>query len=188
MPGLCKTLAQALTSRGFVVLLVCWLLLWSVQRPGRIPGHGREGFSREQRHAQRNAEMALATSERSRALLAQLKDAVVRLHPEKLSRLDFREGDTTRIDDKRVVFLCLRDPDTGEYYTWNDLIYVTLHECAHAISVGYDPQHTSIEFQTNFWDLLRKGEDAGIYKPDKPFVHEYCSMPTNPKDPGLVMR
>jgi hypothetical protein len=171
----------------FVLIL---MMTWILGRRGKLGSShnitstkGTEGLAPHQSNTQDPVE----TGE-SRALLNKLRDAVIQLEPQRLSHLEFHEAYDTRIDNKKVVYLCLRDPATGKFYSWNDLIYVTLHEMAHAISQGYDPQHTSVEFQSNFWQLLRKAERAGIYKPSESFVNEYCAMPIDKNDPGIIIR
>ncbi len=56
------------------------------------------------------------------------------------------------------------------------LIYVALHECAHAISKAVDEDHnnTSQEFMDNFKMLLDKAEAQGIYDSTLPKPKDYC--------------
>ena len=172
-----------------LLLLFLLLLVWIHRQRGSLPPEATKD-------RERLSSIAVVTAARkpivetaeSRALLAKLRQAVVQLNPEKLSRLEFHESDDTRIDNKKVVYVCLRDPNTGQFYPWNSLIYVCIHEMAHAISEGYDPLHTSVEFQSNFWQLLRKAERAGVYKPNEAFVQEYCALPIDPTDPGVIIR
>ena len=117
----------------------------------------------------------------SKAMIMKLRDSVVSLNPTKLRHLQFQESSSTMIDNKSIVFLCVRDPKTGKLYDWNALIYVVLHECAHAISEGYDPEHKTPEFRNNFNTLLRDAELRGIYDPKKPFVEEYCHLTISPE-------
>lgn len=178
----CPPSAEALAlvlAATVAVYLVC-------KHPGKLPIVQTEGLTQKQAEVQ--AERAVQHSRESEELLAKLKAAVVPLRPDKLARLQFREGETTKIDDKTIVYLCLRDPETDQYYKWNDLIYVTLHECAHAVSTGFDPKHETPEFQNNFYGLLRSAEAAGIYKPGESFVSEYCGLPMDSSDPGIMMR
>ena len=167
-----------------LLLLAIWLL-W--KNPGQLPielSSRKEGLSTTE---VQSTEEVKPTAE-STDMLERLRRAVIPLMPEKLSKLQFMEGNNTRIDDKTIVYLCLRDQTTGKLYKWNDLVYVTLHECAHAVSVGYDPEHVTPEFQNNFKTLLRKAESAGIYKPQEAFVQEYCNLQIDPKDPGIMIR
>lgn len=175
-----------------VVLVFIIILLWLFRRKrGKLPQDALIKL-REERLAQeatpvQKSSVIVETPE-SRALLAKLRDAVVKLDPERLSKLEFRESNDTRIDNKQIVYLCLRDPATNELYSWNTVVYACIHEMAHAISVGYDPMHTSMEFQSNFWKLLRRAEAAGIYKPADLFPDQYCALPIDKNDPGLIIR
>ncbi len=172
-----------------LLLVFLGVLLWIIgQKRGQLPLH--EGLARLSSTSSSftTTKAAFVQTPESRAMLDKLRDAVVQLDRKRLSHLEFHESDDTRIDNKQVVYLCLRDPATGQMYPWNALIYVTLHEMAHAISDGYDPMHTSQEFQSNFWQLLRKAERAGIYKPGEAFVNEYCALPIDKTDPGVIIR
>jgi len=64
----------------------------------------------------------------------------------------------------------LRD-ENNEYYNENMLIYVTLHEVAHAIcdEIG----HTQ-KFHEIFESLLDRAYNMGIYNPSIPIIQDYC--------------
>jgi len=177
------------TVAALVAFYVVLLLVY--RRPGAVPP-GVE-MTKEERLANAKAREQLAkrkvveTAE-SRALLKKLRNAVVSLDPERLGHLEFRESWDTRADDKRIIYICLRDPATGKLYDWNPLVFALIHEVGHCVSKQYDPSHTTLEFQTNFWTFLRKAEAAGIYDPKLPFPPEYCGLEIDANDPGIVMR
>jgi hypothetical protein len=54
------------------------------------------------------------------------------------------------------------------------LMYVSLHELAHAFSNSVDEDHVSDEFKNNFRMLLQKGQQLGLYDPNKPLNYDYC--------------
>ena len=64
----------------------------------------------------------------------------------------------------------------GQYYDYNMLMYVSLHELAHAFSKTVDENHTSKEFKTNFKDLLNKAQQLNLYDPTKPLIYDYCGL------------
>lgn len=66
--------------------------------------------------------------------------------------------------NKKETFICLKDKK-GEYYPRNHLMYVAIHELAHAIcpSIGHTQEWSRI-----FEDLLIKAEKLGIYDPKIP--------------------
>jgi len=87
--------------------------------------------------------------------------------------LIFHASNESFTEDKKIVYLCLKDKD-GKYYDFNMLIYVSLHELAHAFSDTVDTQHTGDEFKNNFKDLLKKAEQKGYFDPQKPLDYSYC--------------
>ena len=61
--------------------------------------------------------------------------------------------------------------ERGEYYPDNMLIYVVLHELAHALCDEID--HTP-KYEEIFKDLLARAQDGGIYDSSIPVVDKYC--------------
>ena len=92
---------------------------------------------------------------------------------ERVAYLKFYASNESFTEDKKNVYLCLKDKN-GEYYDYNMLMYVSLHELAHAFSKSVDENHTTDEFKNNFRKLLKKAEDIGIYDPKKPLIYDYC--------------
>lgn len=99
---------------------------------------------------------------------------------QKLIRVDIRAAkisikgsNQSFTEDKTRTYLCLRD-EQGQYYDDNMLMYVALHELAHAISESIDPNHETDEFKNNFKMLLAKAADVGVYDPKKPLNYNYC--------------
>jgi hypothetical protein len=78
-------------------------------------------------------------------------------------------------EDKKRTYLCLRN-EQGEYYDENMLMYVALHELAHAISKQVDTEHRTDEFRDNFKLLLKKAESLGYYDPSLPLEYNYCKQ------------
>ena len=54
------------------------------------------------------------------------------------------------------------------------LMYVSLHELAHAFSDSVDTDHSGKEFKDNFRNLLNKAQTLGLYDPKIPLVYDYC--------------
>jgi len=92
----------------------------------------------------------------------------------KLEGVTFREAGKSATEDKSLVYLCLRKSQ-HEYYDWNTLVYVTLHELAHVIDHGYNPNHGG-DFQKLFSGLLSIGQQEGYYNPNIPLPHVYCGI------------
>ena len=86
--------------------------------------------------------------------------------------LIFTESDASYSEDKEVVFLCIKDNDTGKFLDLNTITYVAIHEIAHCISDAVG--HKNDEFKGNFSKLLKKARSMGILD-NKPLT-DYCSM------------
>jgi hypothetical protein len=105
-----------------------------------------------------------------------IKRLIIPVH-EEISNIEFFEADESYTEDKKQVFLCMRD-SKGKLYDDNTLVYVALHEMAHVLcnSIGHTP-----EFDSIFDYLLLKAYELGIYDNTKPIASLYCGMdiPTN---------
>jgi hypothetical protein len=90
--------------------------------------------------------------------------------------LSISASDQSFTEDKHRTYLCLKDKN-GKYYDDNMLMYVALHELAHAISKQTDPNHTTSEFRENFQQLLDKAAVLKLYDPQIPIDYSYCPAP-----------
>ncbi len=73
------------------------------------------------------------------------------------------------------MYLCLKD-ESNQYYNRQFLLYVAIHELAHAISKSYDDDHNGREFNENFDMLLDKATRMGIYDPKTEMIENYCGI------------
>jgi hypothetical protein len=105
-------------------------------------------------------------------LIYRLKNDLILLDP-KVQNINFYASNTSFTEDKRRVYLCLKDKD-GNYYPYNMLIYVACHELAHAFSSTIDLSHTTEEFKNNYINLLNRATELGLYDPNEPVVEAYC--------------
>jgi hypothetical protein len=105
-------------------------------------------------------------------LIERIRNDLIKVDP-RVSKLTFKASNESFTEDKKHVYLCLKDKN-GNYYDYNMLMYVALHELAHAFSHSVDEDHTTDEFKNNFKMLLQKGEQLGLYDPKKPLNYEYC--------------
>lgn len=108
--------------------------------------------------------------QKSDPMLKIIKETIHPLHEEKVSKISFYEGDKSYTINKKKIYLCLKD-DNKEYYDFNMLIYVAIHELSHVLcdEIGHTPKFNRI-FQEN----LLKAEKLGIYDPNKPIITNYC--------------
>jgi hypothetical protein len=107
-------------------------------------------------------------------LIGVIKRDVSQLDP-RIASLEFYSSDESYTEDKRRIYLCLRD-ENGEYYDYNMLIYVAIHECSHALTDVVDIHHITPEFRGMFQKLLTRATELGIYSPVEPLVSNYCGL------------
>ena len=107
-------------------------------------------------------------------LIERIKFDLIQIHP-KAKYINYFACDSSYTEDKKDMCLCLKD-DKGVYYPYNMLMYVSIHELAHAISKSVDESHTGKEFLTNFDELLDKATKLGLYNPNEPLVYNYCGV------------
>lgn len=105
-------------------------------------------------------------------ILDQVRDNFALLDP-KFKEIPLRNGNSAFTENKRVITLCLVNPETGNYYDMNTIMYVALHELAHVVSKKHGHGE---EFKANFAELLRRAAKKGIYDPRKPIPMTYCGI------------
>jgi hypothetical protein len=76
--------------------------------------------------------------------------------------------------NKQTIFICICDKTTQQIYTDDELIYVLLHELAHAVNVN-DQGHTK-KFWKIFHRLLSRAKQHGLYNDSEPPM-SYCKFP-----------
>ena len=97
----------------------------------------------------------------------------------KYGNIPLKSGSKSYTEDKSVITLCLKDPETKNYYDINVLMYVALHELSHCITKADGDQSHGNEFKDNFASLLKKASDIGIYDPRQPIPLTYCGVDTD---------
>lgn len=112
-------------------------------------------------------------------LINRIKQDVSKLD-HRISNIAFYSSTESYTEDKDKIFLCLKDDEKGEYYDYNTLIYVAIHECAHALTDVIDLEHVTPEYRNMFKYLLDKATSIGIYDPSKPLPNHYCKIKINP--------
>lgn len=102
-------------------------------------------------------------------VLLKIREHLRPLHP-KVDGLKFYEGTKSYTINKKKVYLCLKD-ENKNYYNFNMLIYVAIHELAHVLcdEIGHTPK-----FHIIFKQLLEKAEALGIYDSSIPIIKNYC--------------
>ena len=105
----------------------------------------------------------------------EIRNILLQIDPEITKKLNIQASNKSFTEDKRDMYLCLRD-QYGKYYPDNMLAYVAIHELAHAKSKDIDVHHTGTEFKNNFEHYLRIAEEKGLFDPKKGLVEEYCGV------------
>ena len=105
-------------------------------------------------------------------LLYKIKNDLIIIDP-RIKFISFYASDQSFTEDKKRIYLCLKDK-FNNYYPYNMLIYVALHEVAHALSSTVDLSHTSQDFINNFSNLIKKATELKLYDPNQPMVEHYC--------------
>lgn len=108
-------------------------------------------------------------------LLNRLKADLYKIDP-RSANFNYYSSNESLTEDKKDIYLCLRDPDTGKYYDYNSLVLIACHEASHAVSLTVDENHTGLEFNNNYKMLLQRAIDLGLYDPNLPFVSNYCPL------------
>lgn len=112
-------------------------------------------------------------------LIDKLREDLLKVDP-RVAELTFQAANESFTEDKKHVYLCLKDK-MGKYYDYNMLMYVCLHELAHAFSKSVDENHTSDEFKNNFKVLLKRAEELRLYDPTIPLIYDYCNINSTSK-------
>lgn len=120
----------------------------------------------------------VSSSATSKPTIEDYSHPVLRRIRENFARIDPRYGNVplklshrgAYTEEKEYIAMCVRDPDTGKDYEFNEIMYVSLHELAHYISKGYGHGR---EFISNFNYLLGRARTLGIYRDITP-PETYC--------------
>lgn len=104
--------------------------------------------------------------------LVEIKDKLSILEPEKVKELEFFVDNRAYTLNKKKIFICLKN-DKGKVFNMNTLMYVALHELAHAKYIGDSRDHNPA-YMKIFDNLLERAEKAGIYNPSIPVDDDYC--------------
>ncbi len=105
-------------------------------------------------------------------ILTQVRENFGKINAE-YTKIPLREGDSAFTENKEVITLCLKDPDTGRYYDMNTIMYVALHELAHVLC---ESQGHGDEFKKKFSKILRHASKIGIYDPKIQMAPTYCGL------------
>lgn len=90
------------------------------------------------------------------------------------TKIRMYENGQTYAHNKKDIYICLKDKQ-GNYYDYNTLMYVTLHEIAHIITRGESSDHDE-KFLKNFNNLLKRAKNARVWTPRIKMPEIYCNV------------
>ena len=108
----------------------------------------------------------------SHPLLLEIKERLSIIEPDKVKKIEFFESKSAYTLNKKKIFICLKN-DKGKRFNMNTLMYVAIHELAHALYKGDSSNHNE-KYMKLFQELLKRAETAGIYNPSIPVDDDYC--------------
>jgi len=106
----------------------------------------------------------IAKDSASTDMFERLKEDLSRLYPN-VESLDLKGlvscvPEDSYTENKRHVSICLRNKE-GNFYPYSKLLKIGIHELAHVMSKGYDPEHKTPEFISNYSYLMNKAHELG---------------------------
>lgn len=90
--------------------------------------------------------------------------------------IPLRIGSRSYTENKEMITLCVVNPDTGDFYDINTLMYVAIHELAHTVTKADGDESHGDEFKGNFARMLKEANAKGVYDATKPIPHTYCGV------------
>jgi WLM domain. len=112
------------------------------------------------------------------SVINHLKNVVKTIAPE-IVNYEILPGKESVTVNKEKIYICLRDPKTKGIYSFEILLYVTLHELAHVLSSTYSTKSHNTEFQNNFSKLLKRAYEKNFLPPNTVIPDDYCK-PVSP--------
>lgn len=104
--------------------------------------------------------------------LSLIKKKLIQVDPRAENVKFFTHPHEAFILGKKEVYMCVHEPN-GKYYPDNTLMYIALHELAHAL-IPYNTSHHPPEFDKLFDQLKDRASYLRLYDPSIPFPDEYC--------------
>ena len=106
----------------------------------------------------------IANDVESNDMFVRLKNDLSKLYPN-ISELDMNGlvsciPEDSYTENKRHVSICLRNTK-GQFYPYEKLLKIGIHELAHVMSKGFDPEHKTPEFINNYASLMAKARELG---------------------------
>ena len=107
-------------------------------------------------------------------VLNKLRKDSIKIEPRSV-KLEFFPSDESYTEDKTKIFLCLKDIN-GNYYEYNHLIQVLIHELAHAFTTVIDKEHKTPEFNNLHNFYREKASELNLVNLNDRVPPNYCKM------------
>ena len=102
-----------------------------------------------------------------------LKEYCCKVIDENVKEIPVTPYNSSFTEDKKKIFVCVKDKK-GNFFNKNDMMYVMLHEYAHATTkVKEDPHGPA--WRKNFDRYLKIAEEKGLYDSSIKLSMEYMS-------------
>ncbi len=105
-------------------------------------------------------------------ILEKLRRDLIKVDP-RLSKLQYFPADESYTEDKEKIFICMKD-ENNNYYSYNALLQVALHEASHALTTVVDIKHETPEFNNMHNTLREKASKLGLVDLTKNVPDAYC--------------
>lgn len=99
-------------------------------------------------------------------MLIQLKNDLIEIDP-RVHHIEFYSNSESFTEDKYRIHICLYD-ENKQYYPYNTLIEVAIHELAHSLCSVHDPKHETSEYLNLYQDLINRAVVLSLYDPEQP--------------------
>ena len=104
--------------------------------------------------------------------LKEIKSKLIRVDPRAQNVEFYIDPEESYTLHKKEVYMCVQDPG-GNYYNDDILMYIALHELAHAL-IPEDTSEHPPKFDALFNQLKDRAAYLKLYNPETPFPTEYC--------------
>ncbi len=105
-------------------------------------------------------------------VLSKLRKDLIKVDPRAVNFQIFPNTESYT-ENKQKIYMCIKDLD-GNYYKYNHLLAVGLHELAHAVCGVVDPKHETPEFNNIHNDLRKRAIELNLLDPNDPVPPTYC--------------
>jgi len=113
-------------------------------------------------------------------MLSKIYNDLKKIYPEIDTKgISLYGANNTLTENKKRIFICLKKKN-GEYYDYNTLLYISIHELAHVINDEYDTHESHGEkFNKLNVELLDKAHDMGLIDKNAEIKYDMCGVLKN---------